>query len=413
MKGFKLILKNNNFLYIWFSQILSQLTINIMNFVLLVKLFENTGSSIATSLLWIAYSLPAIFLGPIASASVDLMDRRRILVFTNFFQALTIFVYALSHKFSIFLVYGVVLIYSLLNQFYVPAESATLPSVVKKGHLSFGNGLFFITQQSAIIAGFGLAGLLNHLLPFSTVLFLCSFLVFLAFLSTLMLPSLKIREKSKFTIESSIGGFFEKIAEGYKFIRQNNSVLAPFLLLIGIQVVVQVIIISVPSIAKDIIEIPINSASLFIVIPAAIGAITGAIAVPRLLSKGWRKKRVIIASLETIALALFLITFLLGFITSPFKAYLSFFLVALGGMAFVGVTVPSNTYLQEVTPANLRGRVFGNFWFLVTVASVFPVIFSGTVIELLGVRFLMFTLTAVSVATLIFSKKFDLIGNGK
>ena len=60
MEDFKPLIKNTKFVHLWTSQILSQLTINIMNFLLLIRLFEHTGSTIATSLLWAAYALPAI-----------------------------------------------------------------------------------------------------------------------------------------------------------------------------------------------------------------------------------------------------------------------------------------------------------------------------------------------------------------
>src|SRR3989344_9589902 len=122
------LLKNKNFLYLLTSQVLSQLTIQVMNFLILTYLFEKTSSSIAISFLWIAYALPSILVGPIASASVDLTDKRKVLIITNFFQALLIFIYALSHQTSTFLLYAVVVLYSLINQFYVPAELASLPA---------------------------------------------------------------------------------------------------------------------------------------------------------------------------------------------------------------------------------------------------------------------------------------------
>ena len=84
MKGFQEIISQKNFLYLWASQILSQLTINIMNFLLLIRLFEATGSSVATSFLWVAYALPAIFIGPFASASIDMLERRKVcLLYTS------------------------------------------------------------------------------------------------------------------------------------------------------------------------------------------------------------------------------------------------------------------------------------------------------------------------------------------
>jgi len=132
MNEFRPILKNSKFISLWTSQILSQVTINLMNFLLLLKLFEATRSTIATSLLWVAYALPAILIGPIAAASIDLVDKRKMLILTNLLQAVIIFIYALSQHESVFLLYGIAVIYSFLNQFYVPAEQASLPTLVKK-----------------------------------------------------------------------------------------------------------------------------------------------------------------------------------------------------------------------------------------------------------------------------------------
>jgi len=73
-------------------------------------------------------------------------------------------------------------------------------------------------------------------------------------------------------------------------------------------------------------------------------------------------------------------------------------------MAFIGITVPSQTFLQESTPKELYGRVFGNFAFMVTLATIFPVIFSGTITELFGIRMLFFLLGALSLTALIFSR---------
>jgi hypothetical protein len=65
-----------------------------------------------------------------------------------------------------------------------------------------------------------------------------------------------------------------------------------------------------------------------------------------------------------------------------------------------------------VVPGGLRGRIFGNFWFLVTVASIFPVIFSGALTEFFGVRLLLFIFAVLSFGSSILLKKKgdDLIG---
>ena len=406
LKEFEPVFKNKNFLYIWISQIFSQLTINIMNFVFLIRLFEVTGSAISTSLLWVAYALPAILIGPFASGVVDLVDRRKMLIITNLLQAVTIFLFALAPKANIFLLYEVVFIYSLINQFYVPSEAATLPSVLHKENLTHGNSLFFITQQGSIVLGFAVAGLLNGMLGFNNTLFLCSFFLFIAFMSTAFLPRLEPNNEIPKKFETAVFGFFKHIADGYDFIKSERKILTPFLLLIGFQVALQVAVVQVPIIAKDILQIPLNAAGIFILVPAGIGAIAGALVMPKLLRRRYRKKQIVDAALLTIGVSLFALTFIFPFFSYWIRVVLSFFSMFLSGLSFVCILVPSQTFLQESTPAELRGRVFGNFWFLVTVASVLPVIFSGSVVELLGIKSLLLILSIFTFAIFAISKRF-------
>lgn len=403
---FKSVLKNRNFLYIWTSQILSQLTINIMNFIILIKLFGQTGSAIATSLLWVTYSLPALLVGPVAATFIDMVDKRKVLMITNMLQALTILLLALSHRTSIFILYEVVFIYSLLNQFYVPAEASTIPSVLKKSDLPKGNGLSFITQQASLVLGFGIAGLLNHLMGFNNTLYLCSALLFIAFISVYFLPELKSKLVIPPDIVLAIKSFLDNIIEGYRFIKDKRRIMAPFLLLLGFQVALAIIIVSVPVIAKEIFSVNLNAAGIFVVIPAALGAMIGAFNLPKLIKGGLRKKKIIENSLVTLTIAIAALVFVIPELGYIYRILFGFVVVFFTGLAFVGVAIPSQTYLQEFTPYKLRGRVFGNFWFLTIIASVIPVIFSGTITEVFGVRFFLFILSAFTFSAYILSSKY-------
>ncbi len=406
MKDFKPLLKNSKFIRLWSSQILSQLTINIMIYLLLMRLYEQTGSAIATSFLWVAYALPAIVIGPIAAASADLFDRKKMLVIANLMQSLAIFIYAFLHETNFFLLYGIAVVYSFFNQFYVPAEAASMPSLVKKKLLPQANALFFLTQQVALIVGFGLAGLFSYTLGFHNSLYLCSFLLLLAFISVSFLPAMKTRHKMPKNFEKAIYKFFSRMIEGYKFIKENRSILVPFMLMMGLSISLSVIVVSMPAIAEDIFKISANSSGVMIAVPAGIGAAIGTILVTRMLNKGWRKKRAIETSLKIMATMLFIFTFILPEITSVFRIVLGVACIMLIGVSFVGILIPSQTFLQEKTPGGLRGRVFGNYWFLVTVATVFPVIFSGAISEIFGIRLLFFFLTASVISALLFSRKY-------
>jgi MFS family permease len=413
ISDYKPLLANARFRYIWASQILSQLTINITNFLLLTRLFEETGSTIATSFLWVVYALPAIFIGPLAAASVDMISKRKMLMVTNLLQALVIFAYAFLHQASLFLLYGVALAYSFFNQFYVPAEASTIPAVVPKPQLAYANSLFFLTQQSSVILGFGFAGILRQLLGFETTLFVCAFFLFLAFVSVAFLPQMKPEEVIPKKFEEAIVRFFERIMEGYVFIRDHKRVLAPFVLLLAIQIAVTITAVNVPIIAKDIFNIPLNSAGYLIMVPSGIGAILGALLSSNLLKRGWRKKRTIETFLTLTSFCGFILVFVVPQLGQNLRVLAGILTIVIAAMSMVGTIIPAQTYLQEATPGGLRGRVFGNYWFMATIATVFPVILSGTVAELFGIRLLLFILSGLVLAGLIFSKKKgqDLIDN--
>ena len=334
---------SKNFKLLWTSQMLSQVTVNMMNFLFLARIYTVTGSSIATSLLWISYALPAIFFGPIGAATVDLINRKKILVVTNLLQALTVLAYIFLHKESIFLLYAVVIVYSLLNQFYVPAESATLPSVVSRKKLAHANSLFFLTQQASLITGFGLAGIIQKIIGFNGSLILCSVFLFIAFISVYFLPNLAPISKIPENFEDLLRTFFDHIIEGYRFIKNKKTVLYPLSLLFLIQVSLTMIIINLPIIAGEILKVSISYVGLLVVVPAGVGAILGSIYVNRLIKNGWRKKKIIDISLLVIVISVFTISLGLSYVPSVIRFITGPILVTLVGVGFVGVNIPTLT----------------------------------------------------------------------
>lgn len=403
---YRAIIKNKNFVFLWSSQILSQLAINVLNFLFLVKLFEKTESTIATSFLWISYAIPAILIGPIAASIADLVDKRKILIATNLLQALLIFLFALSHQASFFLLYGVVMAYSFLNQFYVPAELAAIPSLISKNNLAQANGLFFITQQAAIIIGFGAAGLIGSFFGFTKSLYISSFLLFIAFLSVINLSKMKAENTLPKHFEKAFFDFFQKILGGYRYIKENNSILIPLILLLIMHTSSILVIVNIPVMAKQIFAIDVNLAGILIAVPIGLGAVIGALIIPKKLKKGLRKISTIELSFKVLTFTLFSYAFIIPEISGVLKIVTSVIIIFLSGLSVVGVLIPTQTFLQEHIPGGLRGRVFGNYWFLATIVVVFPVIFSGTITELFGVRLFIFLLTLASLGMLIFINQY-------
>ncbi len=391
MSEFTTTVKNRRFLSLWVSQVLSQLTVNILSFVILIRLYEITHSPIAASLLWITYAIPSIIVGPFAAAAVDLFDKRKVLMISNLSQALIVLVYGLVlGRQLVFFSYAVVFLYSFFNQFYVPAEAAGLAIYLKKERLAQANGLFFITQQSALVLGFGLGGVFTEALGFRPTVFLAAFLLFIAFVASSLLPSAKSSNKLPSEFEDRVADFFRQIVEGYKYIKNTKKVLLPFVLLLGLQVVIAVVVTNLPSIASDLVRIDPKSSGLVVVVPAGIGAVLATFGISRILSSGMRKRRLILIALATLAVNVLAASIFIPFVeVHSVRIVISVVLFILTGFSVVAILVPSITYMQEKTPRDLLGRVFGNFWFLTTVATILPVVFSATITEILGIRFLM------------------------
>ena len=398
-------LKNKHFLLLWSSQFLSQVAVNVMTFLLILKTFSETGSTIASSMVWVVFILPAIFLAPFSAAYVDTVDRRKVLIFSNLAQGLVILGYSFIHSSYFFLSYGVVLAYSLLNQFYVPAELATLPTVVPEKSLAFANGLFLITLQIAVVIGYGTAGLLSNAIGFGGTFMAMSTTLFIAFIAVWFLPSMKPGAK----LDKFGGGilrFFRGTMEGYDFIRRDANVYIPFLLIVSLQVALAVVLVNLPALAVDVLGVKANYAGSLIAFPAGFGAFLGTLLIPKLTFM-FRKKVIIDWSFLFLTGALWSLVFIVPYISNDYVRipYLVFNFSILG-LSFVNIFITAQTYLQVMTPTALMGRVFGNIWFTTTSATVLPLLFSATITEILGVRQLAFTLGLLVLIAWAFSVKY-------
>lgn len=324
---------------------------------------------------------------------------------TNLLQGLVVLGYWYLGDPSIFILYAVVLIYSLLNQFYMPAEAAYLPSTVSKTRLAQANSLFFMTSQGAIVFGFGFAGIIQNFIGFEGALVLSSILLFVAFVSTSFLTEIRPKKQIPEKIEHAINTFFKTVIEGYDFIKKNKQILYPLMLLLGVQVGLSILIVSLPVIAEQILEISVEYVGLMAVVPAGLGAVTGSVLIPKLLKKGMRKKKIIEIGLLLISMSGLVLSVGVPFLPFITRIFVTTFLIVFVGFGFTCVNIPTVTFLQANTPSWLRGRVFGNLFFMVTVLTIFPVLFSGTITEIFGVKTQMTIMSLIALEVFIYSVK--------
>jgi len=396
--SFLKILSNTNFAKIWFSLILSLVSAYTLNFTLIGKIFKSTQSSVAIAFFLFFYYLPTIILGPFIGVLIDNLNKRLIFAFSSLLQSLIVLSYMVVEE-RVWPLYAIVLFYSFCDELFYPSVGASLPSIVKKEQLPLANSLFLFTGQSAIVFGSLVGGLLLKFFGNSNLIFgFVSILLLFSALISLSLPKEPFKSTKKIKIDLTdplnisqtfdLPGFSRQLKEGYNFLKNEPRVLFPILLLAGLQVLTGMALIIFPSLSS-MLRIEFSDSSLLIIFPAIFGSVIGTIVVQKRVKK-IRKYIFILTGLYFSGAGIFILPILSLLFSKPIF-YSLLILVGLG-VAYIFMYVPLQTLIQEHTPFKIRGRVFGFLSTIVTLASALPMLITTTLIDIFGIRLILFIL---------------------
>ena len=400
----KFLTRNKNFFFLWISQALSQVIVNMINFVMAIRIYEKTGSTLAVSFLWIFYYVPSIIFGPFTGYLVDRVKLRTMLTYVNAAQGVVMLFFLFTGK-HVFLIYPIVFLYSFSNLLYFPAEAASLVWLVKKEDLAFANSLFLLSFQAALIVGFGLSGLVMRLFGGNVPIYLASFGSFLAATATYLLPRTETtRVKKKL---NALAKFIAEIKIGFSFIFGHRRVLFPILLLTFCQVFMMVMVVLLPEFATQILKINVQDAGPTLILPLGLGALVATYIVTKRFSKDG-KKNLMKKGFLSAFLVLTLIALVLPYLGS-YKLFLASFLMFVLGIAGLLIYIPSQTLIQENTPSLLRGRVFGTWGFMANIVTLPFLLFSASLVDVLGVGLFLSFAAVLMLLSLIFLDKIHLL----
>ena len=380
-ESFLKILENKNFLKLWGSQIISQVTANFLNFVLMIKIYEATGSATALSLFLLVYTAPSVFLGLFAGAIIDFWSKRKILLLSNLLQSLVVLFY-LGLKGSIWPIYTIVFLYSLCDEFFGPSLGASLPALVEKENLAVANSLFLFTSQLSMLIGYSLGGpiikFLGQRLPF----IIASFFLLTAAVIAYFLPKDKPKKIKRMGLDKYSQMIIKGMGEGYRFIKSQPRVLYPFLFYVFFQMLIGVCIVLFPSLAREILSIDVKDAGLAVLLPVGLGALVGTFYVNRKIKTWGRKNLISVGWLLSGSCFLILALIIPRIVLAPFFAFLVLLFLGIGGVL---VIITSLTMIQENTPEGIRGRVLGTLSTLMIISTYLPVFVLATITDFFGV----------------------------
>jgi predicted MFS family arabinose efflux permease len=307
---------------------------------------------------------------------------------------------------------------STVTQFFVPAEASCIPMLVEKKHLLSANSLFTTTMMGSVIFGFVLGDPLINMFGMKYVHYAITGLFFI---SALCLVGV-VEKKVEHDHEKVIKEFFEEFKDGLRYIKDSPIVLNAMLKLATLfSTIVALCILSI-SISTQWLypEFPKLGAQKFayIVAYSGLGMVVGAF----LVGKFWRKKSkylLVFSGFTIMGLSLMILSTtgmipdkriiqvpiieIFGFHMEAFdltvRMIYTYCIATVIGFGSALVAIPVQTILQSSIPEQMRGKVFGVQFTILSTSSTLPVVIVAIGADMIG---LLYMLLIIGLPLLIF-----------
>lgn len=418
---------NRNFLFLWASQVASQLGDRVVFVVFVSLIVHHYGTNESyTSLLYIAFTIPAVLLTAIAGVFVDRWPKKVTLVTTNLLRAGLVCLIPAAATGSLWALYGVAFLLSAVTQFFVPAEAATIPTIVPKQHLVPANSIFTTTMMASIIFGFALGDPLINALGLKQVHWA---LVGLFLIAALVLTGLKIPQTAlkvaqlenalqasteptqPTTLKATFAAFWAELKDGLRYIKQTPVVWQAMLKLsLLFSTIVATCILSISFSKAFLYTNPEVAARKFayIVAVSGVGMALGALLVGKPFRHARRPWLVFggMVAVGTALAALMGVTWVsadLGRLWFSLPAWhlgplmiealpltvrmaYTYGWVTLLGVGATFISIPLQSLLHEQIPEDKRGKVLGVQFTLLSTSSTLPAVVAGVGADVIGVK---------------------------
>lgn len=404
-EGYRALFRNKNFLFLWLGQVFSQLgdRVTFVIFVAVIASIFSTSTSLQ-SWLYVSFTIPAILLTAVAGVFIDRWNKKYTLIITNILRSILIIALPLFSE-SLLGIYLLAFLVSSVTQFFVPAEASSIPMLVNKKQLISANSLFTTTMMGSVIFGFVLGDPLINIFGLKAVHWAIAGLFFI---SSSCLSFIKYEIPEEIHENKSVFDFFNELKQGFKYIKENSKVLQAILkLALLFSIIVMLSILSIGISQQELYpENPALGAQKFAYIIAfsGIGMVIGALLVGKL----WRNasKYILIYSGFTLIATGLILLAVVGLIPNNlhisisgwdyFKIHFesfrltlrmlySYFVAGIIGFACALVAIPVQTIIHSTVPEDMRGKVFGVQFTMLSTSSTLPVLIAALAADFIGV----------------------------
>ncbi|WP_218080459.1 MFS transporter [Anthocerotibacter panamensis] len=373
--GFGEVLRNQNFLRLWAGQVFSQLADKVL-LILMIALVstglrDQDNINKITSAIYFAFTIPAILFGSVAGVFVDRWSKRAVLAGSNLLRGgLVLLIPLLPRELNLLLV--ITFLVSTLTQFFAPAETTTIPLILERRCLLSANSLFTTTMFGSLILGLALG---EPLLAWVGVE-RGNWLVGGAYLvAGLILLGVGTGEDHAKRVSSDLN-ILKDLKEGLAYLRVNPPVRAALIQLVCLFSIFAALSIFAVGLTR---VVGLKNEQFGLLLAMAGGGM--AVGAWGLGQFGGRFTRAQLAFWGSVAVAV-----VLALLALVQNLYLVLSLCALLGVGAAMVGIPMQTVIQEETPPELRGKVFGLQNNAVNIALSFPLLLAGIAADTFGLQ---------------------------
>lgn len=395
------VLQNRGFLLLWGGQVFSQLADKVylvLMIALITSQFQSEGQTVSgwVSSIMVAFTIPAVLFGSVAGVLVDRWSKKWVMVLTNLLRGglvllLPLFLWLLRDEGTLLNVplgfwamLGVTFLVSTLTQFFAPAEQAVIPLIVDRPQLLSANSIYTLTMMAAVIVGFAAGDPLLELAEYlfaplhASVSLDRELMVGGSYaIAGVLLLFLKSKETSR-PAAATLLQIWTDIRDGLRFLRDQKRVRGALIQLIILFSIVAALAVLVVRLAEILPEIEASEFG-FLLAAGGVGMAAGIALLNRLDDfLSYRQ----IALLGSLGMGLSLGA--LAFTTETL--WISLCLLAVMGVCAGLVGIPMQTTIQEQTPEEMRGKVFGLQNNLVNIALSLPLALAGVAEAFFGIE---------------------------
>ncbi|AEE15108.1 major facilitator superfamily MFS_1 [Thermodesulfobium narugense DSM 14796] len=383
------LFEDKYFLRLWIAQIFSQFSDKFLMAALMIAVSNITSTNISVSSLMVSFALPSVIIAPFIGVFLDKVDRKIILVSINILRSLLsiLLVFFLENLFAIYL-YSF-LIASLIVIF-APAEFAMIPKTASKKNLPAANSLFNVTWVMSFILGFAAISpvVLFFGIKVAVVLAAMSYLV--AAVVSSILPNDRPHSEVKYC------SFRKALFDSFTYIK--SSKLIQVLILeqsVATSLMGMVSVLAVGYV-REVLHLSEANFSI-IVVPAGLGMVLGSLIIGHIKTPNFKNSTIVSIGILFASLCLVLMSIITQMLIIPIISFLL-------GISNALVNIPIQSMMQKVVKESFRGRVFAILNMFISFTSTFPILFTGELADMFGVR-ICFLILGILTSFLYFSMK--------